>query len=193
MNAKLVEGSYIYINDFVTHIRSSKLARCYLSDVEKEGFTSERDVRNCPTAYNYPPFLHLLCEKTELVSNLFGSPVIPTYVYGRAYNSGSNLPTHTDREASEVIVSVNLQKDTPWPLYIGKQDGGAEAVELGVGDGVMFMGCKTRHWREPYHGKKPYIQVSLNYVALEGQNMKHYFDRIHFATELLKHKESKKV
>lgn len=91
----------------------------------------------------------------------------PTYSYARIYYKGSELQKHFDRETSEVSVSVCLQKDVDWPLYVENSEGVIHQLDLEVGDIAIYSGRKHKHWRNPLPGEKQ-IQAFLQYVDANG-------------------------
>lgn len=98
-----------------------------------------------------------------------GMKLHPTYSYARIYYKGSALQKHFDRPSSQVTVSVCLQQDANWPLYVKNSDGVTHAINLEVGDAGIYSGRKHEHWREPLQGEK-HIQCFLQYVDAEGED-----------------------
>jgi hypothetical protein len=98
-----------------------------------------------------------------------GMKLFPTYSYARIYYKGSELQKHFDRPSSEVTVSVCLQQDANWPLYVKNSDGVTHAINMEVGDAGIYSGRKHEHWREPLAGEK-HIQCFLQYVDAEGDD-----------------------
>ncbi len=96
-----------------------------------------------------------------------GMQLYPTYSYARIYYRGSELQRHFDRESSEVTVSVCLQKDVDWPLYVKNESGEIHKIDLEVGDMGIYSGRKHEHWRDPLPGEKQ-IQAFLQYVDANG-------------------------
>jgi uncharacterized protein YceK len=45
---------------------------------------------------------------------------LPTYTYARVYTPGAILSRHTDRDACEISITLNLNQDTKWPIWIKK-------------------------------------------------------------------------
>jgi len=91
----------------------------------------------------------------------------PTYSYARIYYKGSELQKHVDRETSEVTVSVCLQKDVDWPLYVKNSEGVVHQLDLEVGDIAIYSGRKHEHWRDPLPSEKQ-ILAFLQYVDVNG-------------------------
>jgi hypothetical protein len=89
--------------------------------------------------------------------------LLPTYSYSRIYWQGATLEKHKDRPACEYSISLCIDHDgTPWPIYFDGQE-----TILDSGDLVIYKGCETEHWREPYTGKEQ-IQTFLHYVDRDG-------------------------
>jgi hypothetical protein len=93
----------------------------------------------------------------------------PVYSYARIYYEGSELKKHHDRESSEVTLSICLEKEEDWPLYIENHQGEVHVLNLDVGDVGIYSGRKHQHWREPLKGKR-HIQAFLQYVDAEGES-----------------------
>lgn len=93
----------------------------------------------------------------------------PTYSYARIYYEGSELKPHFDRASSEVTVSVCLEKQVDWPIYIKNAQGVTHEINLDVGDIVIYSGRSNEHWRNPLVGAKQ-IQAFLQYVNAKGDD-----------------------
>jgi hypothetical protein len=111
------------------------------------------------------------------LENILQEPLIPTYAYGRLYHNGDELKQHTDREACEISVTVQLGRTHhySYPIYMGNQ-----RFDLAEGDGVIYKGCEIPHWREVCAGPYNYMsgQLFLHYVKENGINANHGFDVI---------------
>ena len=81
------------------------------------------------------------------------------------------MAKHTDREACEVSVSINLASTFDWGLYITDLQGSTTKVITEVGDGVIYLGQQVEHWRDVLITEKPefYIQTFLHYVKANGE------------------------
>jgi hypothetical protein len=87
---------------------------------------------------------------TEFIGRLVGEPVKPTYAYSSAYRAGAALRAHLDRRQCEITVSLLIDQPAvaePWPLWFLTASG-PSAVQLSLGDAVVFHGCELPHWRE---------------------------------------------
>jgi len=100
----------------------------------------------------------LLLELRPRVEAIAACRLVPTYSYARVYLHGDAFIPHRDRGSCELSVSL------PNAL-----------VEMEEGDGVVYLGCETEHWREPFGGNVM-GQVLLHYVVAGGPFAAHYFD-----------------
>jgi len=172
---KLIEDGFIVIPKFITVGEAQNLFSIYKS-CETTNNRSDIQVPNISHAIcNFKSFLELLCAKNMEVANLVGEMVFPTYTYSRIYKHGSVLEKHIDRPACEISLSVHLQGDKEWPIYMEKPTGEAVDVVLRPGDAVLYLGCNTPHWRDAYDGEE-YGQVFLHYVLSNGRYWEQYFN-----------------
>ena len=132
----------------------------------------------CDSRYfhNYIPHVQILCEKTSVVSDLIEEPVLPTYCYTREYITGKELKVHKDRQACEISLTVNLDCDIPWDIWIATPSGEERCVTLRPGDAMIYLGCAATHWREEFEGNFC-SQVFLHYVRSRGPYSNVYFDK----------------
>jgi len=102
-----------------------------------------------------------------VVEQLIGEELLPTYAYARLYTNGDVLEKHTDRPACEVSVTIQLGRSHhyAWPIYMGNN-----RYDLGEGDGVIYSGCDTPHWRNKCDGPKGYYsgQLFIHFVRKNG-------------------------
>jgi hypothetical protein len=105
-----------------------------------------------------------------------GEKVLPTYTYARVYKEGSELLRHRDRPACEISLTLNLSKDSDWPIYFQRSDGSETSVELEPGDAVMYLGCQSDHWRNKFQGNEC-VQLFMHYVRSFGAKSWAYFDK----------------
>jgi len=104
-----------------------------------------------------------------MIEEAVGMKLHPTYSYARIYYEGSELQKHFDRPSSEITLSICLEKEGDWPLYVKNDQGEVHAINLEVGDIGIYSGRKHEHWREPLKGKR-HIQAFLQYVDAEGES-----------------------
>ena len=123
------------------------------------------------TFARYSPLMMeaLAVELQPKIEHAVGMKLFPTYSYARIYYEGSELQRHFDRPSSEVTVSVCLEQDEQWPLYVKNSEGIEHAINLDVGDAGIYSGRKHEHWRNPLKGKR-HVQAFLQYVNAEGND-----------------------
>jgi hypothetical protein len=114
----------------------------------------------------------LLLELRPRIEAVAGCRIVPTYSYARVYFRDDSFIRHYDRGSCEVSASIHVGRD------------GGEAslwfppnskVEMQEGDGVVYLGCDTDHWRERFTGNTM-AQLLLHYVVAGGAHAAEYFD-----------------
>lgn len=176
MKKSIIENHHLIIKNFIPLGRAKKLSDefkeyCNYGDVSN----SDTQVPNTPSKYNYLPFLELLCEKTPEISKIIDETVLPTYCYARVYKNGDDLKKHIDRPACEISLTLHLDGDTNWEIFIETPSGDEVSIDLEQGDALLYLGCNTPHWRNKYEGDF-YSQVFLHYVRSRGDKSYAYFD-----------------
>jgi hypothetical protein len=178
MKKELLENNYVVIDKFI----SEKKAKELYKNFKLLHFLFPNDFANddqCPLSYGICDawiFLELLIEKCSFMSKFMEEPMFPTYTYARIYSKNEILKKHTDRPACEVSVTLNLGGDKDWPIWFTKPNGETVSVTLKPGQGVIYLGCISEHWREPFEGSEC-GQVFLHYVRARGSNRWAYFDK----------------
>lgn len=135
---------------------------------------ADRQVLAAPTLYGDVLTDALLQQQTAKVEQAVGCALSPTYSYVRLHGPGATLPIHLDRPACEITVSVNIGGDAPWPLWL-RTDSGDVAIDLRVGDALIYEGVVIPHWREPFVGTRQ-VQCVLHYVRRDGPFASQKFD-----------------
>lgn len=180
LRQQLLENNYLVIENFISKEKAKYLSN-WLEN-EKNHNRLIQDPRSNVGLYaqvyqDAIPFVELLCEKINEVSNLVGEKVLPTYTYNTIYENNSVLVRHKDRPACEISITVHLDSDENWNFGIKKPNGEDVTLNLSVGDAILYLGCEAEHWREgPYKGKN-YTQAMLHYVRSNGQNAWAFFDK----------------
>jgi hypothetical protein len=176
MNDSLEKNNYIYIPNFISEIRAKTMASNFNNFCVRNRIIGDPQVSNSNGDYNFIDFLELLCERTPVISEILGETVLPTYSYARIYKNGNILERHRDRGSCEISLTVHLDGDEDWPIYIETPDREEVEIILRPGDALMYLGCIADHWRNKFLGRE-YIQVFLHYVKSRGDNAHEYFDR----------------
>ena len=177
MNAQLEQNNFLFVPNFISQERAQVLSQEFFILERDNKCTKDNQVPNSPAIYNFKPFLELLCEKTNEVTNLIGEQVLPTYSYARIYKNSEILARHRDRPACEISLTLHLSGDNAWGIGIQKPSGEEVNLNLNVGDAMLYLGYTADHWRNtPFTGQN-YSQVFLHYVRSNGPNAWAYFDK----------------
>lgn len=179
MNELLEKNGFFVIKNFITKKRAKELSKEFIKfcETNPNECYSDNQIPGTPAKYNYDSFLELLCEKTPDVSKVIGEHVLPTYSYSRVYKDGDILEKHTDRDSCEVSLTVHLDGDKEWEIFLETPEKEKKSITLKNGDALVYYGCTIPHWRDSYNGKY-YTQVFLHYVKSKGSRQKFYFDKI---------------
>jgi predicted 2-oxoglutarate/Fe(II)-dependent dioxygenase YbiX/alkylated DNA repair dioxygenase AlkB len=167
MNKTLLEQNYLLIPNFISLEHAKELSDNLKEDHKKNKYEGDSQAPNSACVYNHEGSRKLLHEKINDLSLIVESQLLPTYVYSRIYSNGEELKSHTDRPACELTVSVNLDADADWPIYICDHNNEPQEVIMKPGDGVVFLGCYSPHWRHKFEGTFC-SQVFLHYVRADG-------------------------
>jgi hypothetical protein len=112
-------------------------------------------------------FLH--GQLAPAVADIARTLVKPSYVYLAAYESGSILDRHTDREQCEYSVTMCIDatpepsEQSPWPIRLDVADG-ALAVWQYLGDSLLYRGRYLPHYREPLPEDQTSTSLLFHYV-----------------------------
>lgn len=179
MNLDLEQNYYKVLDKFISSDRANNLYTQFQQDIKDypEAFHIDDQCPSSTAIYNYKPFVILLCEKVNFMSDLMQEPMLPTYTYARLYKHGEILHPHTDRPSCEISVTLHLGGDMPWDIWFTKPDGTKVNYNLSPGQATAYTGMVSEHWREAYKGQN-YAQVFLHYVRANGDYWQHFFDRL---------------
>jgi len=130
--------------------------------------------------YGHPAFKKLHNEVRHKLQAVLGERLYPTYYFDRFYFHNTRMTRHTDREACEISVSLNISHNlkTPWPIFF---DVHGEHIECYTepGDGVLYKGIEVPHWREFMVGEEGsyFHQIFLHYVRADGYYLEFAYDQ----------------
>jgi len=180
LRQQLLDNNYLVIKNFISEEKAKDL-NAWLVNEKTHGRLIQDPRFNLglyAKAYQDAiPFLDLLCEKINEVSDVIGEKVLPTYAYSAIYENNSALIRHKDRSACEISVTVHLDGDKDWDLGIKTPSEEEIKLNLNVGDALLYLGCKAEHWREGLYQGKSYSQAMLHYVRSNGSNAWAFFDK----------------
>ena len=119
-------------------------------------------------------FLGIAQSSVEFITN---KELIPTYSYARVYQPGEFLTMHRDRGSCEITVTINVAyKGRASPIYTKYDANDPEEHILEPGDALIYLGCKTDHWRPYLEKDQLIVQFMLHYVDKNGPNVKYAKD-----------------
>ena len=138
-------------------------------------------------AYDDPLFVEVHEFLQIHLSELLGINLLKSFSSVRYYPKGEILEKHIDREAAELVLSltIDFKGNQKWPIYLEAEsiNSPTHKIQLGIGDAVLFRGCKLFHWREPLENEWQ-IQAFFFFVDAEGQYKEHAGDMINKYKEL---------
>jgi hypothetical protein len=141
--------------------------------------------------HRFPPMLFFLWGLTPIVSQVIGRELLPTYDYFRIYREGDVCRVHSDRYSCEHSLSLTLDYSDGaiWPLEVGKDkrkptsqvdeawgDEPHAALEMQVGDAVLYQGVDHRHARVTPNPNGWSAHLFLHWVERDGPYAEHAFD-----------------
>jgi hypothetical protein len=177
MRLEIIQNNYLHVPGFIAPDIAVALSKEFKEHCIKFNLEGDPQAPNSHSMYDFMPFVRLLVEKIPEVSELLGEKVLPTYTYARVYKEGSELLRHRDRPACEISLTLNLSKDTDWPIYFQRPDGSETSIELEPGGAVMYLGCQADHWRNKFEGQEC-VQLFMHYVRSYGSKSWAYFDKL---------------
>ncbi len=120
-------------------------------------------------AHNEPVTRFFHQQLTDLISDVAGALVTPSYSYVTLYQGGSNLDPHTDRDQCEYTLSLCFDAtpepiaQIPWPLNLQTAEG-PMSVWQHLGDGLLFRGRYLTHWRDRLPEGQTASSILFHYV-----------------------------
>ncbi|WP_395647438.1 hypothetical protein [Terricaulis sp.] len=169
--------------DFLAQIKSS----LENAEVPLEGFMREGVMLKRPAleiyAHQHKPLLTFLYGLTPTMCELTQRELLPTYSYFRVYRAGDVCWVHSDRFACEHSLSLTLaySDGKPWSFEIGKkrlthaepvettfQEDEYSAIDMGVGDAILYQGVYYRHGRVQPNPNRWSAHIFLHWVDGNG-------------------------
>ena len=170
-----IKNGYIVIKNILT--KEEQLLLQHYTDIKHrfntKNFDNGGQSDQMDTCYYEDALMEaLLLSKQSLMERATNLKLFPTYSFWRMYTYCATLAKHTDRNACEISVTINIAGDgTKWPIYIGNSE-----VNLDPGDGVIYEGIDYEHWRNEYLGDGQ-AQVFLHYVDQNGKYSDWKYDK----------------
>jgi hypothetical protein len=174
---RLRDAGLLQLKRLMTPDAARGLADELVQRRSRQQLTPDSAVRGAWAAYADPIFQILLLRTQPILERIVGADLYPTYSYARVYERGNDLPSHVDREACELSVSLALGAEGGhrWPFWV-EYGGAVYEVGLGPGDAVMYLGHDCRHWRGALEAEWS-AHVFLHYVFADGKFANYKFDQ----------------
>ena len=104
--------------------------------------------------HNDPALRFYQSQLAGLFRRITAEPIKASYTFTAHYEEGAVLTRHVDRPqcAWNLSMPLDAQPETDaanaWPIYLETHSGTHE-VRLGLGDGLLYRGIDSPHWRHP--------------------------------------------
>lgn len=163
--------AYVELPSLVPPLQRAALSR-YYGALLAEGFATNGDahVRDRAVIHNERLAQYYHQQLSGLIAKITCQSIKPSYSYFAAYRRGAVLPKHVDRPQCKFTISLLLDyasnelDDHDWPLYIEKPATREQtAINLRLGDGVLFSGCELPHYRHALRAEHS-MSLFLHYV-----------------------------
>lgn len=149
-----VSRGHAILPRLVSPLWVASLRRHYRALHDAGEFSKEREHLGNIAMYLEEATRFLQHQLVTTVSEIVGEEVLPSFCYTRIYGEQAKLDRHTDRPNCVWNISIPLdltpETEAPdgWPIFV-EHDGTAAAIALEMGDGALFRGVSSPHWREP--------------------------------------------
>lgn len=120
-----------------------------------------------------------LAKCASRLSEIVGRRLAPTYSFIRVYLEDDRLIKHTDREACEYTVTINIATiGERWPLWLLPRGQEEVSLLMDPGDAVIYKGCEVSHWRDSLSDSNCELsaQLMLHYIDLDGPYANQIYD-----------------
>jgi hypothetical protein len=169
-SAKFVDRGYAALPGLVPAFQLGSLRRYFRYHSRVGSFElGDGQVARRHVAHNEPVASYIHAQLVAAISDVARTVVKPSYAYLAAYESGSVLERHTDREQCEYTVTLCVdaspepREQSLWPIHLDVADGSL-AVWQYLGDGLLFRGRYLTHHREQLPPGQTSTSLLLHYV-----------------------------
>jgi hypothetical protein len=157
-------------------------------------FLTDKKAFEC-YSFDYSPMQSLQWGLTPFISTVVGKDLLPSHCYFRVYRQGDICHAHSDAHDCEHAMSLTLgySNDMLWAFHISDKFYDAEkeapakslregepikfhAVELSVGEAVLYNGINYIHGRLHPNPNRWAAQIFFHWVDRHGKYGKHAFD-----------------
>lgn len=152
--AEMFRKGYAAVAGLLHPFHISALRRYYRYRIRK-GLLQLGDVQSARryVAHNESIARFFHHQLTAVVGAIVGETVKPSYVFLASYQSGADLPRHTDRPQCEFSVSLLVdfspepERQSRWPILL-ETPSGVVTIHQAIGDGLVYRGRDVPHYRD---------------------------------------------
>lgn len=114
----------------------------------------------------------------DVVQEIVGRPIVPSYSYSALYVPGAVLRRHVDRHACELTCTLTIENypDSIWPIYINDPTKGRDhsvRADLVPGDLMVYHGTRFPHWRDAQEDGHYNMSIFLHYMYVDSPIIQH--------------------
>jgi hypothetical protein len=168
--ARHFERGYVLVPELIPPFHLGALRRYYRYHTRAGSFVLGDDqVARRHVAHNEGVARFFHTQLTGAVSDIANTLVKPSYAYLAAYESGSVLERHLDREQCEYSITLCIDAtpepaaQVPWPLQLDVADGALRIWQY-LGDSLLYRGRSLPHYRDPLAEGYSSTSLLLHYV-----------------------------
>jgi hypothetical protein len=169
--AHLFKRGYVPLGRLIHPYHIAALRRYYRYLIRNGNFKlGDEQSPHRYVAENEPVARFFHHQLTHIVSDIVGEPIKPSYAFFASYQSGAELPRHTDREQCEYSITLCIdhspepKRESPWPLYLDTPEG-TVTVFQGIGDSLLYRGRKLAHYRKKLPEGFTSTSIFFHYVS----------------------------
>lgn len=172
MNSELSDTGYIFIERLIEPSLARVMYKTLLLQQWRGECFRDNHIPTAASVSNEAVTDALLLELLTRMEEISECRLVPAYSYARIYFHGDTMIRHRDRGSCEVSVSIHLGKDGGESCLCFAPNA---KVQMEEGDGAVYLGCETEHWRDRFTGNTM-GQIFLHYVVAGGRFSGLYFD-----------------
>jgi hypothetical protein len=142
----------------------------------------EMQVPGSLARYTHPQYKKAHTEIRMILEDILGEKLYNTYYYDRFYFTGQRLVRHSDRDACEISVSIQISTNAinPWPFCIETAQGEECFANLQDGWGLLYKGCEREHWRDQLRSRYSRLGKFVNKIRGKEDDTYHHQVFFHY-------------
>ena len=142
----------------------------------------EDQVKGSVARYSHPQYREIHSKVRLILEDILGEKLYNTYYYDRFYFVGQRLDRHSDRDACEISVSIQISTNSgsSWPFCIENPSGEERSANLQDGWGLLYKGCERQHWRDPLKSRYTKFGRLINKIIMKNDDTYHHQIFFHY-------------